>query len=237
MPSPHCSVRHVRMARLLTVLILAVSPAYASEAKQLPLVEVPARAASPSHPLFAVMISGDGGWAKIDRAISDGLSARGIPVVGLNALQYFWTKRQPDALAADVASIINDYGSRWNAGQVLLIGYSRGADVLPFAVSRFPEPVRKRVALVALLSASKSVTFEFKVTDWFKDRDGIPTLPEIRKLRGTKTICVYGTDDKDSVCPDVDAQLVRQIPLAGSHHFDRDYDALTKIIMAEVGAR
>ncbi len=183
------------------------------------------------------MISGDGGWAKIDKAISEGLSARGIPVVGLNALQYFWTKRQPEMLAADVASIINDYGSRWKAEQVLLIGYSRGADVLPFAVSRFPEPVRKRVALVALLSASKSVTFEFKVTDWFKERDGVPTLPEIEKLRGTKTICVYGTDDKDSVCPAVDARIARTIPLTGSHHFDRDYDALTKIIMTEVAAR
>jgi type IV secretory pathway VirJ component len=59
--------------------------------------------------------------------------------------------------------------------------------------------------------------------------------PEIDKLRGTKTICVYGTDDRDTVCTDVDARIARPIPLSGAHHFDRDYDALAKIITSQVG--
>jgi type IV secretory pathway VirJ component len=201
----------------------------------LPLIEVPARTPS-TRPVFSVMISGDGGWAKIDKSIADGLSSRGIAVVGLNALQYFWTKRDADTLANDVASLIENYGARWNARDVILIGYSRGADVLPFAVSRFPDAIRKRVVLVALLSASKSATFEFKVTDWFHDRDGIATRPEIEKLRGTRTICVYGTDDAETVCTDVDPRIVHRVPLAGAHHFDRDYDVLAKIIVDHASA-
>ncbi len=216
--------------RLICSLFLAAA---AVTSKPLPLIDVPAKTAG-EHKLFAVMISGDGGWAKIDKEISEELSASGIPVVGLNSLQYFWTKRDPDTLARDVASVVEQYASRWNARGVVLIGYSRGADVLPFAVSRFSEPVRKRVALVALLSPSKSATFEFKMADWFKDRSGIPTRPEIDKLRGTKTICVYGTDDPDTVCTDVDVHIARPIALSGSHHFDRDYAALAKIITAQV---
>ncbi|HEV8660100.1 MAG TPA: AcvB/VirJ family lysyl-phosphatidylglycerol hydrolase [Thermoanaerobaculia bacterium] len=215
------------LTRMLIVAALAT-------ASSLPIIEVPARTTAPT-PRFAVLISGDGGWAKIDQSISEHLAANGIPVVGLNSLQYFWTKRAPETLAHDVAMLIEKYSARWNAHDVLLIGYSRGADVLPFAVSRLPDAVRRRVALVALLSPSKSATFEFKVTDWFKARNGVPVRPEIDKLRGTKTICVYGTDDRDTVCTDVDARIARPIPLSGSHHFDRDYDALAKIITSQVG--
>ena len=215
-----------------TAAVLLSLPMRAAQTNPLPLIEVPAR--GPAKPFFAVMISGDGGWAKIDKAIAEGLSADGIAVVGLNSLEYFWTKRDPEVLARDVATIIETYGARWKTASVVLIGYSRGADVLPFAVSRLPEPVRKRIVLVALLSPSKSATFEFKVADWFKDRNGVPTGPEIDKMRGTKTICVFGTDDRETVCTDVDAHIARPIPLSGSHHFDRDYDALAGIITSQV---
>jgi len=228
----------MRLIRFVCMVAAVAAPLslVAAEAKPLPLIEVAAKTITPRK-LFAVMISGDGGWAKIDKSISERLAVEGIPVVGLNALDYFWTKRDPDTLARDMAAVIEKYSARWNAPDVVLIGYSRGADVLPFAVSRFSEPVRKRVALVALLSPSKSATFEFKVADWFKDRNGVPTRPEIDKLRGTKTICVYGTDDRETVCTSVDARIARPIALSGSHHFDRDYDALAKIITAQVAVR
>src|SRR3954463_7272004 len=174
------------------VFLAALALAAAVSAPKLPLIEVPANV-SAAKPYFAVMISGDGGWAQLDKAVSQKLAAGGVPVVGLNALEYFWKERKPDALARDISSVIETYGSRWNRRDVVLIGYSRGADVLPFAVTRLPEAVRRRVALVALLSPSKSATFEFKVADWFKDRNGVPTRPEIDRMRGTKTICVYGT--------------------------------------------
>lgn len=227
---------HFLGALTLMLAISAAKPAPAARPAEsaLPLIEVPSRVRS-AKPYFALIISGDGGWAKIDKSISEKLSLDGVPVVGLNALEYFWKKREPDVLSRDIATVIERYAARWNRRDVVLIGYSRGADVLPFAVSRLPEAVRRRVALVALLSPSKSATFEFKVADWFKDRNGVPTRPEIDKLRGTKTICVYGTDDKETVCTDVDARVALRIPLNGSHHFDRDYDALAGLITSQVG--
>jgi type IV secretory pathway VirJ component len=218
---------------VLMSFFFVAAPLLAGDKQGLPIVEVPAHVTARTT-VFAVLISGDGGWAKIDKSIAERLAAQGIPVVGLNSLQYFWTKRAPDTVARDVGTLIDTYSSRWKVRNVLLIGYSRGADILPFVVSRLPETMRRRVALVALLSPSKSASFEFKVADWFKDRSGVATKPEIDKLRGTKTICVYGTDDRDTVCTDVDASIARPIPLSGSHHFDRDYDALARIISSEV---
>ena len=94
----------------------------------LPLIEVPSRVKT-ARTYFALIISGDGGWAKIDKEISAKLALDGVPVVGLNALEYFWKKREPAVLAHDVASIIEQYSARWNRRDVVVIGYSRGADV------------------------------------------------------------------------------------------------------------
>ena len=60
----------------------------------LPLVEVPAK--GQGGKTLAVIISGDGGWAGIDKDVAGALAAKGIPVVGWNSLQYFWTARKPD---------------------------------------------------------------------------------------------------------------------------------------------
>jgi len=62
--------------------------------KDLPLVELPAAGERGESPL-AVMLSGDGGWAGLDRAVAKVLVARGVPVVGVNSLQYFWNPRTP----------------------------------------------------------------------------------------------------------------------------------------------
>jgi type IV secretory pathway VirJ component len=44
-----------------------------------------------------VLISGDGGWASIDKGIAKALVARGVPVAGLDSLRYFWSERTPRA--------------------------------------------------------------------------------------------------------------------------------------------
>ena len=117
----------------------ATAPANAAKGiplvNDLPLVEVPAK--GPGKAL-AVMISGDGGWAGIDKDVSQALAAKGIPVVGWNSLQYFWTARKPDAAARDLERILRRYLAVWGKQEVLLIGYSFGADVLPFFASRLP---------------------------------------------------------------------------------------------------
>ena len=103
----------------------------------LPLVEVACPSCEGS--VLAVIVSGDGGWAGIDSDMGDMLSANGIPVVGLDSLKYFWTHRTPDSAAHDLERIIDHYSITWRKRDILLIGYSRGADVLPFMVNRLSQ--------------------------------------------------------------------------------------------------
>ena len=106
----------------------------------LPLQEVHA---SGSAAEFALLLTGDGGWAGLDQELAARLAASGVPTVGLNSLKYFWKARTPEEAARDVARILRHYLAAWNKQRVLLVGYSFGADVLPFVVNRLPADLRR----------------------------------------------------------------------------------------------
>ena len=44
--------------------------------------------------------------------------------------------------------------------------------------------------------------------------------------------CFYGEDEDDSVCPTLDGTGTMVIKTPGSHHFNRDYEALAQQILA-----
>jgi type IV secretory pathway VirJ component len=182
---------------------------------------------------FAIIMSGDGGWAGLDQDVAAALSAKGIPVVGLDSLRYYWTARTPNGLAADTDRIIRYYLAHFGKQRVLLIGYSQGADVLPFAVNRLPEATRARVALTAVMGMSEHALFEFHLSSWISDDNSGPaTLPEITRITGIPVLCVYGADESDSLCPKLDPKKFNIVKLKGGHHFDGDYANLAHQILA-----
>lgn len=200
----------------------------------LPLVEIPAT--GPSTDTLAVIISGDGGWATIDREVGNALASHGVPVVGLNSLKYFWTRRTPDGAAKDLERILRHYLTAWIKAKALLIGYSRGADVLPFMANRLPQELITQTPVVVLLGPAHTVDFEFHLTDWFSSSTNTaahPVLPEVQKLSATKILCVYGEEEADTLCKDLDPQRATVIRLKGGHHFEGDYDALAETILRE----
>ncbi len=199
----------------------------------LPLVEVAAAPAAAVSDTFAVMLSGDGGWAGLDKDVAAALTADGIPVVGLDSLRYFWTPRTPQGIAADLDRVVAYYTVAWKRPKVLLIGYSQGADVLPFAVNRLNAASRAHVALTAVLGLSPHALFEFHLSNWLgDDTSGPATLPEMNRISGMPVVCIYGTDESDSLCPSLDPQRFTRVAMKGGHHFDGDYAALARQILA-----
>jgi type IV secretory pathway VirJ component len=188
--------------------------------------------------LFAVFLSGDGGWAGIDKNVAAALVARGISVAGLDSLRYFWTARTPQGVAGDLDRILRYYAFRWRKKRALLIGYSQGADVLPFALNRLPVATRRRVVLAAMLGLDTSADFEFHVASWVMNGDsGLPVRPEIDKLTVPVALCIYGDDDADSLCPRLQPSRVKIVKLAGGHHFNGDYDAVAQVVVEAVASR
>lgn len=197
----------------------------------LPIVEVPAR--SPSDRM-ALLVTGDGGWAGLDQELASGLAENSIAVVGLNSLKYFWKPRTPEETAADVARILRHYLAAWRRTRVLLIGYSFGAEVLPFVVNRLPADLRQRIEAVDLLSPSTSANFEIHVSEWIPGvpEDGRPIAPEVDRLSGVPLQCIHGASEPDSLCPKLPSERVTRVEIGEGHHFSGDYAELLAHILA-----
>jgi type IV secretory pathway VirJ component len=204
--------------------------AAAPEVADLPLVEVPATGASRNS--LAVMLTGDGGWADMDKSIAAGLAAAGIPVVGWSSLEYYWTPRTPETAATDLGRIVNHYTQTWRKDRVIVVGYSFGADVAAFLVNRLAAAERSRVAGVVLLGPSDAAAFEFHVADWLGGGGDsrYRTVPEIERLPMPVT-CVFANDEPDSVCRAAKGARLRSVAVGRGHHFGGEYDRLVDLIL------
>ena len=207
-------------------------PPRPAEVSNLPVNEVHAETNSSDE--LAILITGDGGWAGLDQELAARLAADGVPTVGLNSLKYFWTERTPDETAKDIARIMSHYLAAWNKQHVLLVGYSFGADVLPFVVNRLPPDLRARVATVSLLGVDSNASFEIKIAGWVGADDGGPaTQPEVAAMGGVPVLCIYGEGETDSICPGLPKEPQHTLAEIGKgHHFSGEYSSLADRILA-----
>ena len=200
--------------------------------EELGLVEVPASSGA-DRGTMAVILTGDGGWADIDKSVASGLAAVGVPVVGWSSLRYYWTPRTPEAAAKDLTRIIEHYSAAWGKKRVLLVGYSFGADALPFLVNRLPAQTLAQVSSVSLLGLSDTAAFEFHVSSWLGGGGDPhhPTAPEVARMTVPVT-CVHGADEKDSACLALKGSHVRVVPMGSGHHFAGNYAGLVELILS-----
>jgi type IV secretory pathway VirJ component len=198
--------------------------------RDLPLVE---QSAAEKPRALAIMLSGDGGWRAIEERIAEGLTQSQIGVVGIDSLDYFWDAKTPERLASDLERIIRLYTTAWNVDDVLLVGYSFGADVLPAAINRLQAVDRDHVVQISLLGLADEAVFEFHVTNWLgiHSSGAQPIEPEAERLDMTKVQCVYGERESDSLCRRPVFHDAELIETGGGHHFDRDYEALAQHIV------
>jgi type IV secretory pathway VirJ component len=184
----------------------------------LPLVEV--RPTGKTGATMAVILTGDGGWAAGDRTMAAALADSGISVVGLDVPSYLRMPRTPDDASADLKRLLEYYLAGWRAERVILIGYSHGADLAPFMVSRLPPELRSRIALLALLGLEPTASFRFHLADIIADvshQGALPVLPEVEKLGGLPMLCVQGSDERNSLCPSLPPALARVETRRGGH--------------------
>jgi type IV secretory pathway VirJ component len=196
--------------------------------------------AKPSMNTMAIVFSGDGGWRDIDSEIGGYLQAQGVPVVGIDSLRYFWSERTPQQTAKDLAQIMDTYRKKWGVANVVLIGYSFGADVIPASYNLLSKADRARVKQISLLALSKEVDFVISVTGWFGAKGegkGGNSVEDIAKIDPKIVQCLYGTDEDDDPCLSMKPTGVETVGIDGGHHFDEDYEALGKRILESLHKR
>jgi type IV secretory pathway VirJ component len=202
----------------------------ATSVANLPLVELPA---APRTRRMAVFISGDGGWRDVDKRVSERLQQLGVSVVGWDSLRYFWRRKTPDETAADLASVLNAYEQKWNCDEVALIGFSFGADVMPFLYNRLDADLKQRVALIALLSPARAADWEIQVAGWFgagPSDAATPLAPEVPSIPGNRVLCFYGVSDPDAACSLFAPGGADIVEKQGDHHMNGHYDLIGRQI-------
>ena len=217
--------------------VQAAPPGLPAPVADLPLTLVPA-APEDSSPWFGIFLSGDGGWVGLDRGVSRELAKHHIPIVGWDSLKYFWSPRTPQGAAQDLDRVVRHYAQEWNKTRVLLIGYSQGADTLPFMVNRLPETTHDMVGLTALLGISDNALFEFHVANWVgTPGGGLATAPELQRWSGAPYLCLYGEHDADSACADLTGKEGIAVKMSGGHHFGGSYADIAAQILKQMRER
>lgn len=187
---------------------------------------------------LAIFLTGDGGWASLDKQVVAEMRAHGIAVIGLNTRPYLSKRKTADEIAADLTKISRHYLAAWNRPRLAIVGYSRGADIMPFGVAGMPPDLRNRIVLLAMLGLAKRAGFEFHFEDIFvavKRSTDQMTLPELAQLKGVKMLCVFGSGEKDSACRDAPPGLItRKVELPGGHHWDNDYKLVGDLVVEEL---
>lgn len=205
------------------------------QSESMPLVEVPASKPADTLTLF---YSGDGGWRDLDRDVATELAKHGVPVVGIDALRYFWQHRSPEQGAVDLSRLMHTYREKWGSKRFVLAGYSFGADVLPAFYNRLPQSDQQRVDAILLLGLARSGNFEIEVQGWLgKQAAEAATAPELLKLPAPKVLCVYGSEEAGaSGCtqPGAPGEILR---LPGGHHYDENYPALADRLLQGIQQR
>jgi type IV secretory pathway VirJ component len=205
----------------------------------LPIVEVPG--AGPWRGRIAILITGDGGYVGLDDRLGNRLSGSGVPVAAIDSLNYFWKTRTPESATADLVRILDHYLAAWKAESALLLGYSQGADVLPFLVERLPERLLSKIAAVALVGPDSRAIFDFQFGNYMAGLPKAPDVavaPQIAKvtaLKSVRLLCVYAERETDSLCRTLPAGQVTLVPMPGGHGYSKATAPMVNRLLTEIG--
>jgi type IV secretory pathway VirJ component len=200
----------------------------------LPVIEIKAKEAAGNR--LAVIYSGDGGWGGVDREVALALNGtRGVPVVGVDSLQYFWMKRTPEEASDDLARVLRHYLGVWKLSRVLLVGYSYGADVMASLARRLPSDLREKIDLVALIGPSKTAHFDARLES--ASSPGVGVFAEMGRLASLPLLCVMAQGENDSPCLLLRPPAGRVLRLEGRHNFAGRADELADDLLRAARTR
>ncbi len=192
----------------------------------LPIIEVPAK--KPGDTLV-VLFSGDGGWGNTEIPLSQDLAEAGVAVVGFNSPLYFNKEHPPIKIATDAENIISYYTTIWNKSKVILMGYSFGADIVPFVYAHLSPDTRQKITNLTLLAPTD--TIEFFIGNNFRSYPAYSVLNEVKKIKDVQLVCFHGTLEIDSLCNHTNQKNIVKLSHQGGHLIRTNYQSLLNFLL------
>ena len=180
-------------------------------------------------------ISGDGGWTGFDQSLSQELADKGMPVVGLDAQKYFWEPKTPEETALAILKSVDSHLKLWNKKTFVLVGYSFGADVVPFIANRFPGSIKNILRGVYSLSPDETADFEIHITDMLSlnTTEKYNVIEEMKRIKALNPVCIFGEGEDAELRNHFAESGAKIITLPGNHHYHGDYSAVAASILKD----
>jgi type IV secretory pathway VirJ component len=182
---------------------------------------------------LAIFISGDGGWGSFDQKVCENLSAKGMPVIGLDSRKYFWSEKQPKETADELSKAVVHYMKLWNKTSFIITGYSFGACVAPVIANSFTGTIKETIIGIVCVSPDISTDLEVHISDMLSmgPIEKYDVLDELKKLTSLKPVCVFGADEDLELKKHFSVPGIRVETLPGGHRFANDQVAVAGIIL------
>lgn len=219
---------------LLLVFTYSFAQKIKNEIHKLPLIIIPAP--QDENTPMVLMVTGDAGWGRVGRKLSNQFTIEKIPVVALNAWRYFHKKKTPDNTTETIKSILNEYMEQWHKDSFILVGYSFGADVMPFIVNRISDSLLKHCAGIALFSPGTSTDFKIRISQMLGNRHQwqYNVVKEIQKMKPVQTLFFFGDKEHDFPYEIISRDNWKLIYLKGGHHYEKEKADVAKIILKKL---
>jgi type IV secretory pathway VirJ component len=117
---------------------------------------------------------------------------------------------------------LNFYSKEWGRERYLLIGYSLGAEIIPFITSRLPGEMKTKVTLTVLLSPETNTDFEIHVSNMLgigNRQNTFQVMDEIVKSQVVPTLIILGEGEKTQVPELLAGTAVKIEKIPGNHHY------------------
>ncbi len=193
---------------------------------KLPVEEWTSSAQTP----FVLYITGDGGFNSFSGSLCKEINQNGYSITAVDAKNYFWDKKTPAQSASDVGSYLEKQMAGRKNQQIVLAGYSFGADVLPFIANKLSSPLKSKIISIVLLSPSTSTDFEIHWFDIFggNKKRSMNVVAEINSISNIQTAAIFGSDETDFPVNDIHLKNFTYEYLPGGHHFDGNITEVAK---------
>ncbi len=125
------------------------------------------------------------------------------------------------------------YAREWKKDKFVLMGYSLGAEIVPFIVNRLPQQMRMQLQATVLLSPDITTDFEIHISNMLgmgNNQNTYNTIAELIKMQNIPTLIIFGEGEKTKV-PGLLAgtnMKIRKIP--GNHHYKSNLPLIMRTI-------
>lgn len=114
--------------------------------------------------------------------------------------------------------LIQSYLKEWNKEELILVGFSFGAEITPFLFERLPSELKEKVKMVVLLTPAKTSDFHIHVRDMIgldKKYEVYDVEKETAKIKSAKVLAIYGKKEKSAFLKDSEQPNVKLLYIRG----------------------